>query len=133
MHYLVTGGAGFIGSHIVETLLKRGDTVSILDNFVSGRRENVPEDVEIIETSINDYHALVSAFQGVDGVFHCAALPSVELSFQNPLGGCRLAKRIDFAERIHLYLRRNPKQRCCLRTRRGKQGEFCRRDISHRH
>ena len=84
-NYLVTGGAGFIGSHIVEALLKRGDKVRVLDNFSTGRRENVPNGVEIIEASITDPQAIAPAFDGIDGVFHCAALPSVELSLQNPL------------------------------------------------
>lgn len=82
--YLVTGGAGFIGSHIVEALLKRGDSVRILDDFSSGRRENVPAGVEVIEASITDPVAMAHAFKGIDGVFHCAALARVQLSIDKP-------------------------------------------------
>ncbi len=83
-HYLVTGGAGFIGSHIVEALLKRGDAVRILDDFSSGKRENVPADVEVVEASITDPGAIAPAFKGIDGVFHCAAIPRVQFSIEKP-------------------------------------------------
>lgn len=83
-HYLVTGGAGFIGSHIAHALLKRGDKVRILDNFSSGRRENVPAGVEVVDASIINPKAIAPAFKGVDGVFHCAALARVQESIDNP-------------------------------------------------
>jgi len=85
-NYLVTGGAGFIGSHIVEALLEHGDKVRVLDDFSTGKRENVPYgDLEVTEGSITDAKALKSAFMGIDGVFHAAALPRVQLSIEEPL------------------------------------------------
>lgn len=83
-YYLITGGAGFIGSHIVEALLKRGDKVRVLDNFATSKRENVPAGAEIFEASIVDRPAIKSAFQGIDGVFHTAALPRVQFSIEHP-------------------------------------------------
>lgn len=87
--YLVTGGAGFIGSHIVDALLARGDRVRVLDDLTTGRRENLPrgkEACEFIEGSILDPDALRHAVAGVDGVFHEAARPSVPRSVEDPLG-----------------------------------------------
>src|SRR3989338_1376263 len=83
-HYLVTGGAGFIGSHIVEALLKRGDKVRILDDFSTSKKANVPDGVEVVEASITDPAAIAPAFKGVDGVFHTAALPRVQFSIEHP-------------------------------------------------
>ena len=83
--YLVTGGAGFIGSHIVEALLKRGDSVRVLDNFATSKRDNIPAGAELFEASITETDAIAPAFQGVDGVFHTAALTSVEFSLKNPI------------------------------------------------
>lgn len=84
MHYLVTGGAGFIGSHIVEALLKRGDKVRVLDDFSTSKRGNVPAGAELFEASITDPKAMVPAFAGVDGIFHTAAMPRVQLSIEKP-------------------------------------------------
>jgi UDP-glucose 4-epimerase len=85
--YLVTGGAGFIGSHIAEALLKRGDTVRILDNFATGLRENVTAlaGAEILEGDVRSYHIVREAVDGVDFVLHQAALPSVPRSVRDPL------------------------------------------------
>ncbi len=85
--YLVTGGAGFIGSSIAEALLARGETVRILDNFSSGRRENVdglPGRWELIEGSVVDPAAVARAVRNVDVVFHEAAIPSVVRSVEDP-------------------------------------------------
>ncbi|MBI4262077.1 NAD-dependent epimerase/dehydratase family protein [Candidatus Uhrbacteria bacterium] len=82
--YLVTGGAGFVGSHLVDYLLSRGHTVRVLDNFSTGKRERIPNGVEIVEADIRDQKAIASAFVGVDGVFHLAALPSVQVSLEHP-------------------------------------------------
>ncbi len=85
---LVTGGAGFIGSNLAGELIKRGAKVSILDNFVTGFRENLNEidgNFEFIEGDLNDDNILNSALEGVDIVFHQAALPSVPRSIENPL------------------------------------------------
>ena len=85
MHYLVTGGAGVIGSHIVEALLNRGDKVRVLDNFATSKRGNVPPGAEMVEASITDSNAIASAFKDIDGVFHAAALPRVQESIEKPL------------------------------------------------
>ena len=81
--YLVTGGAGFIGSAISRALVRRGDKVRILDDFSSGKRENLADiagSVEVIEGSILDDKALAHAIEGVKIVFHEAAIPSVPKS-----------------------------------------------------
>jgi nucleoside-diphosphate-sugar epimerase len=85
--YLVTGGAGFIGSSIAEALLTAGDGVRILDDFSSGRRENLdalPGRFELIEGTIADPEIVARAVRGVDAVFHEAAIPSVVRSVENP-------------------------------------------------
>jgi UDP-glucose 4-epimerase len=85
---VVTGGAGFIGSHLVDALVARGDRVRIVDNLVTGCRENieqVADRVEFLEGDILDRDLLRSAFRGVDVVFHQAALASVPLSLERPL------------------------------------------------
>jgi UDP-glucose 4-epimerase len=84
---LVTGGAGFIGSHIVRALLTRGDHVRVLDDFSTGRRENITgllPDVELFEGDVRDEELVASALSGADSVLHEAALPSVALSFERP-------------------------------------------------
>jgi len=82
--YLVTGGAGFIGSHIAEALIGRGDRVRVLDNLSTGKRSNVPEGVEFVEADITNLKSIESAFTSVDSVFHCAALPRVQDSIERP-------------------------------------------------
>jgi len=86
--YLVTGGAGFIGSHIVEELIRRGERVRVLDNFSTGRRENlapVLEHVDLIEGDLRDLATVRRAMEGVDYVLHQAALASVQRSVDDPL------------------------------------------------
>lgn len=88
MKYLVTGGAGFIGSNIVEELVKRGESVRVLDNFSTGKRENLKgfgKDVELIEGDIRSYHIVKQAVEGMDVVLHQAALPSVPRSINDPI------------------------------------------------
>jgi UDP-glucose 4-epimerase len=85
---LVTGGAGFIGSHVVDGLLAHGHSVRVFDNFSSGKSSNlahVRERVEIIQGSITDPDAVRAAVQGVERVFHLAALPSVQRSVEDPV------------------------------------------------
>lgn len=85
---LVTGGAGFIGSNLAEELVRQGAKVRIVDNFVTGFRENLEEiqgDFELIEGDINDESVLTRALEDVDIVFHQAALPSVPRSVENPI------------------------------------------------
>ena len=76
--YLVTGGCGFIGSHLAEALLARGDRVRILDNLATGYRENAPAPAELVIGDVADSAAVRAAMEGVDGVFHLAAIASVE-------------------------------------------------------
>jgi UDP-glucose 4-epimerase len=85
--YLVTGGAGFIGSHIAEALVQRGDDVRVLDNFSTGFRRNLDHlpDIETIDADVCDAEAVRSAVKGVDYVFHQAALASVPRSVERPL------------------------------------------------
>jgi len=86
--YLVTGGAGFIGSHIVEELLKRKEKVRVLDNFSTGKKENVApflEEIELIEGDIRKPEVVKKAMKGVDYVLHQAALPSVPRSIKDPV------------------------------------------------
>ena len=91
--YLVTGAAGFIGSSLVRALLDRGDEVRGLDNFATGRRENLTEvrdRIDFREVSILDVDATHQACEGVDFVLHQAALPSVPKSVLDPLGSNRV-------------------------------------------
>ena len=84
---LVTGGAGFIGSNLADGLIQQGAKVNIIDNLVTGFRENLEEiqgDFEFIEGDINDDDTLSKAIDGVEIIFHQAALPSVPRSVQNP-------------------------------------------------
>lgn len=88
MKALVTGGAGFIGSHIATALVARGDSVRVLDNFDTGKRENLAHvrgKVEVIEGSIVDAKVVAEAVNGIEVVFHQAALASVPRSVNAPL------------------------------------------------
>ena len=85
---LVTGGAGFIGSYLVDRLLGEGQRVRVLDNFSTGFRHNleaVGPDVEVVEGDVRDLEAVRSAVRGVDVVYHQAALSSVPRSFADPI------------------------------------------------
>ena len=86
---LITGGAGFIGSSLARALVTRGDRVRVIDNFFSGRRENladITKDVDLIEGDIRDEAALTRALSGIELVFHEAAIPSVPRSLADPIG-----------------------------------------------
>ncbi len=85
---LVTGGAGFIGSHLVEALLERGHKVRVLDNFSTGKRNNlrsVRNDIEILAGDCADLKTAAAATKGIEVVYHEAAVPSVALSVAEPL------------------------------------------------
>jgi nucleoside-diphosphate-sugar epimerase len=85
---LVTGGGGFIGSHLVAALLERGCDVRVLDNFASGRRSNLADlggEAELVEGDIQSYERVDKAVAGCEIVLHQAALPSVPRSIQDPL------------------------------------------------
>ena len=87
-HYLVTGGAGFIGSNLVAELVRRGQPVRVLDNFSTGRRENltpVRDAIELIEGDLRDPAAVARAVADVGCVLHLGALPSVPGSIADPL------------------------------------------------
>ena len=88
MKILVTGGAGFIGSHIVEELVKRGDTVRVLDNFATGKRENLTPfagKIEMVEGDLRDFDTVKKAVQGMEYILHEGALPSVPRSIADPV------------------------------------------------
>ena len=85
--YLVTGGAGFIGSHIAEALLARGESIRILDNLSTGYQQNIANlagDVEFLEGDVRDDAVVARAVEGVEVVFHQAALASVHRSLSQP-------------------------------------------------
>lgn len=86
--FLITGGAGFIGSNIAEELIKRGEKVRIIDNFSTGKRENIEEfkdKIELIEGDLKNINDVKRAVEGVDYVLHQAALSSVPRSVEDPL------------------------------------------------
>jgi UDP-glucose 4-epimerase len=85
---LVTGGAGFIGSNLIRTLLERGDDVRVLDNFSTGNRANLADlagEIELVEGELRSYERVHAATRGVEVVFHEGALPSVPRSVHDPL------------------------------------------------
>lgn len=85
MKYIVTGGAGFIGSHIVDNLIKRKDEVIVFDNLSTGLIDNINPEAIFIETDLSIYQEnLSSFFKNVAAVFHCAALPNVQYSIDYP-------------------------------------------------
>jgi UDP-glucose 4-epimerase len=89
MRALVTGGAGFIGSHLVDALLARGDDVVVLDNLATGRLENLADAARFVEGDVADPDAVARAVAGCEVVFHQAALGSVARSVEHPLGSDR--------------------------------------------
>jgi len=85
---LVTGGAGFIGSHLVDEFLLQGYSVRVIDNFTTGSKNNIKHvlgDVELIEGDIRDYHTVLKAVKNIDIIVHQAALPSVPRSVYDPI------------------------------------------------
>lgn len=85
MKYLVTGGAGFIGSHLVDELVAKGDEVLVLDNLSTGKKSNLNPRAKFYKKDIRDYKSIKPLFAGVGGVFHLAALPQVQLSIEDPI------------------------------------------------
>ncbi len=86
-HYLVTGGAGFIGSHLAEELVRRGETVRVVDNLITGKRQNIAHvpSIEFIEGDLADLDVARRAVKGIDYVLHQAAIPSVPRSVEDPI------------------------------------------------
>ena len=125
--FLVTGAAGFIGSWLTQALVERGDTVRALDNFSTGKRENLApwqNDIEILEIDLRDEDGVAKACKGVEIIFHEGAVASVPLSVKDPrtshtanidgtfnlLEGARHAgvKRVVYAASSSAYGDRNP-------------------------
>ena len=87
MRFLVTGGAGFVGTHLVKLLIEKGHEVKIIDNLIKGKKENLSDvfdKIEFINSDIRDYENLEKNLHNVDGIFHQAALTVVQDSFENP-------------------------------------------------
>lgn len=88
MKYLVTGGAGFIGSHIVEELVKKGEEVVVIDNLFTGKLDNIRpflSKVKFVKADIRDFDTIKNEFKGIDFVLHQAALRSVPASLKDPI------------------------------------------------
>lgn len=82
---VVTGGAGFIGSHLARGLIDAGFTVTVVDNLSGGKRERVPAEAEFAELDVRDTKKLTEVFSGARYVFHLAALPRVQFSIEHPV------------------------------------------------
>ena len=82
---IVTGGAGFIGSHLTDALVKEGFEVHVIDNLVAGKKENINPKAKFHKLDIRNYEEIKPLFKGVDYVFHLAALPRVQFSIENPI------------------------------------------------
>ena len=98
-HYLVTGGCGFIGSHLADALLARGHRVRILDNLSTGKRSNAPGAAELVVGDITDRHMVDGCVTGTDGVFHLAAIASVDQSRRDWLG----CHAVNLTGTIHIF------------------------------
>ena len=85
MKCVVTGGAGFIGSHIVDALIKEGFDVKIIDNLSTGNRKNINKNAEFVQADIRQLKKIMPHFMGIDYVFHAAALPRIIPSFEDPV------------------------------------------------
>ena len=85
MNTIVTGGAGFIGSHLVRALLNLGHKVIVIDNLTTGKVENLPDKNLLIYNSLKDISKLITLFYKADSVFHLAVIASVPRSMENPI------------------------------------------------
>jgi UDP-glucose 4-epimerase len=84
--YLVTGGCGFIGSHLVEALIRKGDRVRVIDDLSTGKRENLPSGIELLVGDVADSDIVAQGMAGVDACFHLAAIASVQRSNEDWIG-----------------------------------------------
>lgn len=100
MKYIVTGGAGFIGSHIVDALVEQGHEVHIVDNFSTGKRKNINRAAVLHEADIRDFDAIRPAFDGADFVIHTAALPRIQPAIIDP----REANGVNITGTLHVLL-----------------------------
>jgi len=82
---LVTGGAGFIGSHLTDKLIEQGHKVVVIDNLSTGRKENLNPEADFYNLDISDFEKIKPIFKGVDFVFHLAAIPRVPISIKDPV------------------------------------------------
>src|SRR3989344_2362360 len=83
---LITGGAGFIGSNLADFLIEKNNEVIVIDNFYSGKKENLNPKAKFFEIDICDFDKIKPLFEGVDYVFHLAAMPRVPISVDDPVG-----------------------------------------------
>jgi UDP-glucose 4-epimerase len=131
---LVTGGGGFIGSHLVRGLLERGDRVRVLDNFSTGNRANLADldDVQVIEGELRSYERVHAAVRDVEVVFHQGALPSVPRSVQDPL--TTSAVNVEGTLNVLLAARDSGVRRVVFASSSsvyGSSGELPRRETQH--
>lgn len=85
MKYLVTGGAGFIGSHLTDKLIQQGHQVKIIDNLSTGKKENLNPKADFYNLDICDFEKIKPLFQNIDYIFHLAAIPRVPVSIKDPV------------------------------------------------
>lgn len=90
MKYLVTGGAGFIGSHLVDKLIEQNHKVAVIDNLSTGKKENLNSKADFYQLDICDFEKMKPLFGGIDYVFHLAAIPRVPVSIEDPVGTSRV-------------------------------------------
>ena len=105
--FLVTGGAGFIGSHLVHALVAEGHAVRVLDDLSNGHRDNLPQQVELTEADVTDPAAVECALEGVDGCFHLAAIASVARSHREWLR----THQVNLTGTINVFDRARPSRR----------------------
>src|SRR3989344_4383237 len=113
MKYLVTGGAGFIGSHLVDKLIELGHDVVVIDNLSTGNLKNLNPKANFFKEDVCDFEKISPIFNGVDYVFHLAAIPRVPLSIEDPVNTSKVnvfkaavdskVKRVVFASSSSIY------------------------------
>jgi len=89
MKIIVTGGAGFIGSHLTDKLIQENNQVIVIDNLSTGRKENLNPKADFYNLDINDFEKISPFFENIDWVFHLAAIPRVPVSIKDPINTCR--------------------------------------------